>query len=387
MKKQFISIIALMLAFVLCLSACGGSGKPNAEVTSPNSKPNTEDTAPSGGPQKICYVSTSNRGDDIFVDMIWSALEKVKEEQGIEIHIVEMDNDASIYESTMLDICDSGEYDLIVTGFFQMVDPTMVAAEEYPDQKFLVFDTALDFTGGKFANCVSVETLQNEGSFLAGALAAMITTSDIEGVNPDKKIGYISASSSAGMDDFLTGYIDGALWIDPEIEVKYAFSGTFSDTAIAKEIALSQYQQGCDIIYSVQDIAGIGVADAAYEVNGYTIDCNSDLAMKIIENNPTAASRIVTSMCKDFGSIIYDMVTDYTKGELTFGEHRVYGLADKGVFLADNDIYRGIVTDDMLAKLEEAEQKIISGEIKVSTTIGVDQATYDALIARASSSN
>ncbi len=385
MKKRLLSVVALVLITALCLSACGGGG---AATDDGAGEPGGGDVSTGGDkPLSICYVSCSNRGDDIFVDMIWGALEKVRDEQGIDIHIVEMDNDASLYESTMLDVCASGEYDLIVTGFFQMVDPTMVAAEEYPDQKFLVFDTAMDFSDGKFANCVSVETLQNEGSFLAGALAAMITTSDLEGANPDKKIGYIAASSSAGMDAFLTGYIDGALWIDPEIQVVYAFSGTFSDTAITREIAYSQFQQGVDIIYSVEDIAGIGVADAAYEVGGYTIDCNVDLAMQIIDNNPTAASRIVTSMCKDFGAIIYDMVTDFTKGELQFGEHRVYGLADKGVFLADNDIYRGFVTDEMIAKLEEAEEKIISGEIEVSTTIGVDQETYDALINRASASD
>ena len=372
MKKRFLSVIALMLMLALCLTACGGNGGTE-----------TEGEGGAADPLSVCYVSTSNRGDDIFVDMIYGALERIRDEQGIEIHIVEMDNDASIYESTMLDVCDSGEYDLIVTGFFSMVDPTLVAAEQYPDQKFLVFDTAVDFSSGKYNNVVSVETLQNEGSFLAGALAAMMTTSDIEGMNADKTIGYVSAFPGAGMDDWLTGYIDGAHWIDPEIKILYGYSSTFTDTSAAKEVALAQYQLGADVVFSVEDIAGIGVAEAAIEFNGYSIDCNSDLAMKIIGTNPEAANRIVTSMCKDFGTIIYDMVTDYTQDELAFGEHRRYGLADRGVFLADNEIYRGIVTEEMLAKLAEAEEKILSGEIVVSTTIGVDQATYEALIARA----
>ena len=382
MKKRFFSVAAFLLVMALLLTACGGSAPAaGTSAKAPAAEKSSEDV------MKVCYVSTTNRGDDIFVDMVWEALEKVRDEQGIEIQIVEMDDDASIFESTLLDVCETGKYDLIVTGFWSMVDPTVVAAAEYPDQKFLVFDTAMDFSDGQNANCVSVETLQNEGSFLAGALAAMITTSDLEGINPDKTIGYMAAFPAADLDAFLTGYIDGALWIDPEMQIKYAFSGTFSDTAVAKEIALAQYQQGVDVIYSVQDIAGIGVADAAYEVGAYSIDCNSDLAMKIIDNNPTAANRIITSMCKDFGAIIYDMVTNFTKGELKFGEHCVYGLANYGVYLADNEIYRSLVTDEMIAKLKEAEEKIISGEIVVSTTIGVDQATYDALIARASASN
>ncbi|MBQ4093483.1 MAG: BMP family ABC transporter substrate-binding protein, partial [Oscillospiraceae bacterium] len=274
MKKRFLSVIALMLMLVLCLTACGGNGGE------------TEGEAGGDDTISVCYVSTSNRGDDVFVDMIWGALEKAHADHGVEVSIVEMDNDASIYESTMMDVCDSGEYDLIVTGFFQMVDPTLAAAEQYPDQKFLVFDTGIDYSSGKYNNCVSAETKQNEGSFLAGALAAMLTNSGMEGMNEDKVVGFIGASAGTTIDDFLTGYIDGVHYIDPEIEVLYSYSGTFFDTAITREIALAQIEQKADVIYSVEDIAGIGVADAAYETGvGYTIDCNSDLAMKIKDNN------------------------------------------------------------------------------------------------------
>ena len=202
-------------------------------------------------------------------------------------------------------------------------------------------------------------------------------------MNPEKVVGFIGASSGSTIDDFLTGYIDGFLYIDPEIKYVRSYSGTFNDTALTKEIALSQIEMGADVIYSVEDIAGIGVADAAYEKGIYTIDCNSDLAMSIKDNNPTAASRISTSMCKNFGTIIYDMVCQFADGTLEMGKHYRYGLKDGGVSLADNEIFRGIVTEEMIETLKDIEAKIISGEIVVSTTIGADNDTYNALVNRA----
>lgn len=370
MKKILLVLVALLT--VLSLTACSGGGEGEGGTADDGDKK-----------LKVAYVSCSNRGDDAFVDMIWGALERASNEKGIDIHIIELDNDASVYESSMIDACDTEEYDLIVTGFFQMVDPAIQAAKRYPDQKILVFDTGLDFSDPDLKNCVSVETLQNEGSFLAGALAAMLTTSDLEGMNPEKVVGFIGASSGSTIDDFLTGYIDGFLYIDPEIKYVRSYSGTFNDTALTKEIALSQIEMGADVIYSVEDIAGIGVADAAYEKGIYTIDCNSDLAMSIKDNNPTAASRISTSMCKNFGTIIYDMVCQFADGTLEMGKHYRYGLKDGGVSLADNEIFRGIVTEEMIETLKDIEAKIISGEIVVSTTIGADNDTYNALVNRA----
>ena len=77
------------------------------------------------------------------------------------------------------DYCDTGAYDVIIMGTWQMADALARAAEEYPDQKFIFFDEEFDFEGnGNPENVYNVMYKQNEVSYLVGAAAAMMTTDD-----------------------------------------------------------------------------------------------------------------------------------------------------------------------------------------------------------------
>ena len=264
-----------------------------------------------------------------------------------------------------------------------MIDPVCEAVAEYPDQHFMVFDSSLDYSTGEFENCVSVEGLQNEGSFLAGVLAACLTTSGKDGFNDDKVIGCVMANPGM-LDDFLAGYIDGAKWVDPAIEVLYSYNGSFSDTAGASEHALAQFNRGADIVYSVNGAAGLGVADAALQAGHYMIGVDTDLAAEVSGNNAAMAQRIVTSVCKDFGTILYDQLEKYADGTLEFGTHTRYGLADHGMFIVENEYFDAVVDDEIKAKLKEAEEAVASGEVKVSTVIGATDEEYAEILSRAS---
>ncbi len=379
MKKRFLSALSVFLVLALTLTACGGNpGSQPSGGSNPGASGSQD-----GASKKVVFLSASNRGDDTFVDMIWEALEKARDKYGLDVSIVEMNNDTSIYASTCMDLCASGEWDLIVTGFYQMVSPVTEAIAEYPDQHFLVFDTELDFASGQFGNCCSVEALQNQGSFLAGALAAMLTTSGIEGTNSDKVVGFIGASAGSTIDDFLVGFIEGVNYIDTGITTLYSYSGSFTDTAASKEHALAMIAQGADVMFAVMGAAGLGVAEGALDSNCYAIGVDSDLALEVIGTNPAMAEHIVTSVGKGFGEIIYKMLGDYAEGKLEWGTHSRYGLADGGIYLFDNDQYKAIVPQEIKDRISEIEQKIISGEITVSTAIGVSQDTVNQILAQA----
>ena len=67
----------------------------------------------------------------------------------------------------MYDYCDDGSYDVIICGTFQMLDALTNAANDYPDQKFIYFDEAFDYSAGGEENVYNVMYKQNEG-FLSG---------------------------------------------------------------------------------------------------------------------------------------------------------------------------------------------------------------------------
>ena len=53
------------------------------------------------------------------------------------------------------------------------------------------------------------------------------------------------------------------------------------------------------------------------------------------------------------------------------------------MYLCDNEYYQAVVTDEIKAVLEEAAQKVIDGEIVVSTTIGASDEEYAEMLKRA----
>ncbi len=380
MKKFLATLMSITLAASMLLTGCGGGGGQSAAGS--GSAPEAGGTAGKDA-KNIVYVTSSSLGDDPLVDLVWDSVKSAGEDFGMNTKCVELNNDTSLYASSIIDLCESGEWDLIITGFFQMIDPVCEAVAEYPDQHFMVFDSSLDYSTGEFENCVSVEGLQNEGSFLAGVLAACLTTSGKDGFNDDKVIGCVMANPGM-LDDFLAGYIDGAKWVDPAIEVLYSYNGSFSDTAGASEHALAQFNRGADIVYSVNGAAGLGVADAALQAGHYMIGVDTDLAAEVSGNNAAMAQRIVTSVCKDFGTILYDQLEKYADGTLEFGTHTRYGLADHGMFIVENEYFDAVVDDEIKAKLKEAEEAVASGEVKVSTVIGATDEEYAEILSRAS---
>ena len=187
MKK----LISVLLAVLMLFSFAGCS-----------SKTDDDDTEKTG--MDIMFVVTGSLGGGNNVDDVKAAIDEYIAANGGTVNTVECKMDTSIYQSTLETAADSGDYDLIITGFGSMVEALCNTAVEYPDQKFLLFDAAIDYTAYNVPNCVSVQALGNEGGFLAGALAALMTKStDANFVNDQNVIGFIGATESTAILDFV----------------------------------------------------------------------------------------------------------------------------------------------------------------------------------------
>ena len=128
-------------------------------------------------------------------------------------------------------------------------------------------------------------------------------------------------------------------------------------TTTAKEIALSQFNKGSDIIYHAAGGSGLGVFTAAKEAGFMAIGCNSN-------QNVIDPDHIVASMLKRVDTAAFEIVKSASEGTLKLGEEVVLGLEQGGIgyTLEGSNIK---VSEDIVAKLTELEQKIISGEIEV----------------------
>ena len=357
--KKFNKIGVLFIAMMLVLTACSNGSK----------SPNNDQSDAEGAYKNIMFVVTGTLGGRTNNDDVLAAINDYIKTVDGNVDTFECNMDASLYESTLMQVAESGEYDLIVTGFGTMIEPLGNTAKKYPDQKFLIFDTQMDYSDEANSNVISVQVLQNEGGFLAGALAAQITTSNAELANEDKVVGFVGAIESTSILDFLMGYIEGVNYVDPSIEVLYSFVGNHTDSALAKELGLSQYQQGADVVFAVGQ-NGLGVAEAASDANKYLIGVDFDYSERLEATSKEDASHVLTSVIKDYHGMVYPILEAINKGDVEWGTHTFISHGEGGVYLVRNDYTNAIVPSDVWPEYEKIVKDIDSGNIKVSTAFG-----------------
>ncbi len=362
MKKVLLLLLVLVLSFSLVLTGCGGGNDAPAETPA-------EDTVE---PLKIVLLLNGTLGDKSFFDSANNGMQLVKDAYGdeVEVKTIEMGYDETKWEPTLLDIAEE-DWDIVVVGTWQMTEYLQDVASENHDKKFFIFDTAVNYDEFDLPNVYSILYNQNEGSFLAGALAAKVTTSDMELANADKMIGFLGGMDIPVINDFLVGYIEGALYVDPEMKVLVSYIGSFDDSAKGKEMALAQYRAGADIGFNVAGQAGLGQLDAAKEEGKYAIGVDSDQAGIFLESDPDKAALITTSMLKRVDNSLLRAVDMHVAGTLVYGAAENLGIAEEAIGLAQNDIYMNLISDEIRAEIEDIAGMILSGDIAVSSAFGM----------------
>ena len=332
MKK----LIALLLSFAMiaCLfAACGeGAGENQGE----------------GEGLTLALVVAGNFGDRSFYDSSNEGATRL-EAEGVTVKRIECGNEK--HTEQIYNAADAA--DIVVLVGWEFYDVEAVATE-YPDVKFIWIDNA---TSAPVANVLNITYAQNEGSFLAGYVAAKMSTTGV--------IGAVGGQDQDTINDFIVGYKQGALYANPDVKVEVQYSNTYDDPAVGKECALALNEKGADVIFQIASKCGDGVFEAAQEAGFYAIGVDSD--QKYIADDV-----IICSMCKEVGDSIYYAVTEYMKkGDDCglFGTTWVADMATGYVGLAYGE--EGAtqqVSDEIKAEVEELVKKIVAGEIVVDTT-------------------
>lgn len=386
MRKKFLcsAAVAAMAASVLFGCADSGNGGTSTDKAAEKvAEGADENEAASGEKVKVSLLVTGSFGDKAFNDSAQAGMERLTAEMGdqVEVEMIEMGNDKTKFEGSLLDASES-DADIIITGLWDMKEITENVAQDFPEKKYIIFDTDVDYNAGDLSNVYSMSYKQNEGAFLAGVLAASATASDMEYANEDAVIGFVGAKDTAAViNDSAVGFIEGAQFVNPDIKVLVSYVGSYVDSATAKELALTQYSSGADVVFVAAGPASVGVIEAAAESQKYVIGVDSDQALAY--EGKDEAQFIISSAIKGVGDSLVNAVERSLKGELPYGEYEVLGLEDGVVGLADNEIYQTVVPEDVRAAVDEAKEKILAGEVSVSTAFGMEESALKEIISSA----
>ena len=330
MKKNLKKLTTLFLLAIVAFTPLYSGGKQEVE---------------SSGPEKFkaaLVTSGGGLGDRSFNDAAWIGFKRAQDELGVEIKVLEPTSVVE-YETSLSLMADLG-YNLVVGIGFDMKDAMTTVSKKYEGTRFATVNMVIDSP-----NLSTAQFKDHEGSFLAGALAAMMSETGI--------IGFVGGVDAPPIRRFEMGYIGGAEYINSNIKVISTFVGSFGDPGKGKESALSMYAQNADIVFQVAGKTGEGVLEAAKEVGKFAIGVDQD-------QDYIAPGNVLTSMVKRVDVAMYDFIKALMNDSLSPGIH-TYGLKEDGVGLSEMKYTKDIIPGEYLETIEELRKQIISGEITV----------------------
>ena len=285
--------------------------------------------------------------DKSFNEAAYNGAEKFKIESGIAYREFEVTN-PSQREQAMRNMARRGATVIIAMGFAQAAAVETVA-KEFPDTKFTLIDMVVDLP-----NVQSVIFKEHEGSFLVGMAAALASKTG--------KVGFIGGMDIPLIRKFALGYVEGAKYVNADIEVYQNMTGTtpsaWNDPTKGGELARSQFDRGADVVYAAAGGTGIGVYQAAKDAGKLAIGVDSN-------QNYMHPGTMLTSMVKRVDVAVYDAFMTAKNGTWQ-GGFKILGLAEDGVGFALDEHNRALVSADMEAKIGAARNDIISGKVTVT---------------------
>jgi basic membrane protein A len=301
----------------------------------------------SAAPLKVGLILDQGGKDDkSFNSAAYLGATKAEKELGIQLKYVEA-VDINAQESLHRSFAKKG-YDLIIGVGFSQADAIKKVAGQNPKVNFAIVDGEV-----QAENVRSLLFAEHEGSFIVGAIAGLTTKSG--------KVGYIGGMDIPLIRRFALGYQAGVKQVNPKATVFENFIGVTGDAwnnpAKGKELALSQYGQGADIIFVAAGASGTGVFDAAEQKKLLAIGVDSN-------QNWMRPGHILTSMLKRVDLAVFDTIKQLAAGKFK-GEVVRYGLADQGVDYSLDEFNDKLIPGDVRKKIADLKAKIIKKEIVV----------------------
>ena len=251
--------------------------------------------------------------------------------------------------------------DLVVGVGFIFSDDLTSLAKEYPSVSFAGVDYALsvDDKGNVIPpppNLAALKFREEEGSFLVGALAALVGKS--------KKVGFVGGMDIPLIHKFEAGYRAGVKQVCPDCTVIAQYAGVtpdaFKNPGKGKELALSQYQSGVNVIFHASGSTGLGVFEASRVMDKLAIGVDAD-------QYDEAPGHVLTSMVKGVDASVFDVIQRVQNKTFKGGIYS-FGLKEGGVGYVYDEHNKALIPDDVHARLEQLKQEIIAGRIKVPST-------------------
>ena len=350
--KKLLSIL-LAGAMVLSLAACGGDTGTSTSEPASASTGTSEPASATGGIPKdeikvgVIHLSDPAEGsgytythDQGIIGMQQNL--GLRDDQIVRKISVD-DTDAAAVETAITECVEEGCNIIFATSWGYM-DTCEALAEEFPEVIFS-HGTGYKSNGTNFNNYFG---RIYQARYLSGIIAGMKTETN--------KIGYVAAmgQENGEVTSGCNAFAMGVASVNPDAEVYVSVTNSWFDPEGEKQAAERLIAQGCDVIGQHCDTPNPQTAAEEHGVWG--VGYNSDMTKD-------APGATLTSVMWDWSVYYTKAVQNVIDGTWVAGEKvdnyfgdMADGLVTLGEFNPD------LVTDEMIAKVEEVKAQIVSGE-------------------------
>lgn len=354
-------LAALVAALAFAVAGCGGD-EGGEEAEAPPDTGAASETAPAeAGAEDIQVALVTDLGgvnDGSFNELAFGGLQQAESELGIVPRVLESQSEAD-YIPNLSTLAEQGDVDLIIGVGFLIAEALNDVAVEFPEQKFAIVDVPIEVLADQPANVRGLIFSEQQGGYLAGYLAALIQGTDMPRLEDGAVVSTVGGQEIPPVIRYIAGFQAGARAANPDVETLNAYSQDFIDQAKCKEIALDQIAQGSDAVMQVAGGCGLGALDAAREQGVWGIGADADQSF--------LGDHIVVSALKKVDVAVFQTIESVVNGTFEGGQNTVFDVASGGVGIGG---FHDAIPEEIVAEVQEVEQRIASGEISdIPTTL------------------
>lgn len=317
--KMFLSV-ALVALMVAGCSSGGSSDTPSTPP--PSSGTSSSGTPSSSAPQdgdnakvRVALIVNQRFGDGGVVDDMGRGAEEAAADFDVELKTLESESQAT-HEEDLRAIAQDG-YDLIITTFTPMSEATKLVAQEFPDTAFVAVYQYINDSDEKVANVRSLEFRGNEGLFVEGYVAGLISQTG--------HLGFAIGGEEPGTNAECNGWLLGAASAKEGIQLEYGNINSFEDPVKAKEITTAMISKGVDYMHVPSSKSGNGIIEAITELD--------KMADSDVKDYYDVSDHMVGYCGMGFDTAVYSSIQQFVEGTLELGVHGIMDLTNGGYYM------------------------------------------------------
>ena len=246
--------------------------------------------------------------------------------------------------------------DLIIGEAFGIARDVRKVAKDYPEVAYLMGDTF----GPAGKNLSVFDNYIHEPCYLMGMVAGKMTKSN--------KIGMVGGYPIGEVNRLFNAFMAGAKSVNPAVEFKVSFIGSWYDPPKAKEFAYAQVESGVDILYAER----AGVVDAAREKGIFAFGNVNDMNKE--ENGKDV---VVASALWHMDAAVDHAVDLVKKGKFMAEDYRPWTMMAKGgASLSPFYEFEDRISSDVKSLVQDAEKAIKAGTLVVEIKDSEPKSTF-----------